>query len=1218
MPEIEVMQAKSPDTMELNEQQNGHSPWIDLIVSKDAAVRDQDFLVLCQGLSSQEVLEVCDTLEKFRKSEKNLYHRVRASLLLSAAYRFCLQENSLIKSSGTLPPVAFEQLLSRQFESALQGFLAAARKEGLNASLLNAQLASAIAEAYRRLAFQDLSDQVRQSVRSSAGNRWMFRLSHAQDIPLRLRSELSHKLASGLYPILRERTPVRLDLSHSGWSDIFFLGMDYPEAARVINLSVDLAVYGRDEEIQSPVEAYVRLIAEPVLRLTSIDLKATKDITEVSELFNFGNDYLSLLKAGVVASGILPPAIESSGQNLSDFLAVLRAPGMGLELVTRVNDIPKGSRLAVSTNLLGAIVAVLMRATGQTQDLVGTLNEAERRLVASRAILGEWLGGSGGGWQDSGGVWPGIKVIEGVAAKEGDPEFGISQGCLLPRHQVLSGEALHPEIAERLQASLILVHGGMAQNVGPVLEMVTEKYLLRKGAEWEARIELRQIFDGMLESLAAGDIRRLASLTQANFDGPIKTIIPAATNRFTESLIARCRGELGDDFWGFLMLGGMSGGGMGLFVDPSRKPKFRDTVLQILRELKAELNASLPFAMEPVVYDFALSSTGTYACLLDDNQKEDQKENRKALLPALYYTLQVPELVKKGGESISVLRARELDQFTQRPADALSTHHLLRSLVGNLFHLDAAESNRRNEGWAKEVENIKQENGFDKVQHEKTREDLRSGRIGLARNRLPSNTVIEDVNDSEIAHLEIKISHAGNKQLGERQFGEKQFQSSQLEMSHPNSNSHSNESMGMQNALQDYLERGKSADAVIRSPRFVLEDETQADRWQTLGETALRAGEVAVLSLAGGVGTRWTQGAGVIKALSPFVYMQGRHRSFLEIHVAKSRKIAESLGMPPLHFVSSSFMTHRPIVSHLETEKNYAYPGSLSVSPGRSLSQRMIPMQRDLRYAWEVMPQQKLEAQKQRVREASRSAVLEWARSKGESNDYIENVPLQLFCPPGHWYELPNLLQNGILAKELRSRPQLKYLMLHNIDTLGANLDARALGFHIESHNTLNFEVVPRRLQDRGGGLALVDGRLRLLEGLAQPHEEDELRLRYYNTMTTWVNIDALLKTFGLTRDDLQGPEEKVSAAIRSLASRLPTYVTLKDVKFRWGHGQEDIYPVAQCERLWSDMTLLPELKCGYLAVARFRGQQLKDPAELDMWLNDGSREFVESLCHFG
>ena len=54
-----------------------------------------------------------------------------------------------------------------------------------------------------------------------------------------------------------------------------------------------------------------------------------------------------------------------------------------------------------------------MRATGQTQSLTGELTENERRLVLARAILGEWIGGSGGGWQDSGGVWPGIKLIEG-------------------------------------------------------------------------------------------------------------------------------------------------------------------------------------------------------------------------------------------------------------------------------------------------------------------------------------------------------------------------------------------------------------------------------------------------------------------------------------------------------------------------------------------------------------------------------------------------------------------------------------------------------------------------------------------------------------------------------------------------------------------------------------------------------------------------------------
>src|SRR5205085_7143100 len=169
----------------------------------------------------------------------------------------------------------------------------------------------------------------------------------------------------------------------------------------------------------------------------SVDLGARADISNLAEVFDFAKDYLGLLKAAVIASGIVPPGIEGSGQSLSDLLGEMLGPGRGLELVSSVNDIPKGSRLAVSTNLLAALIGVCMRATGQAESLTGPLEESERRLVLARAILGEWLGGSGGGWQDSGGVWPGIKLIEGVLASEGDPEFGVSRGRLMPRHHVL-------------------------------------------------------------------------------------------------------------------------------------------------------------------------------------------------------------------------------------------------------------------------------------------------------------------------------------------------------------------------------------------------------------------------------------------------------------------------------------------------------------------------------------------------------------------------------------------------------------------------------------------------------------------------------------------------------------------------------------------------------------------------------------------------------------
>jgi hypothetical protein len=214
----------------------------------------------------------------------------------------------------------------------------------------------------------------------------------------------------------------------------------------------------------------------------------------------------------------------------------------------------------------------------------------------------------------------------------------------------------------------------------------------------------------------------------------------------------------------------------------------------------------------------------------------------------------------------------------------------------------------------------------------------------------------------------------------------------------------------------------------------------------------------------------------------------------------------------------------------------------------------------------------------------------------------------------GHWYEIPNMLRNGVLRQLLAQRPQLRCLFLHNIDTVGADLDPSLLGRHLASGACLTYEVIPRRIEDRGGGLARVNGRPRLVEGLAMPREEDEFKLRFYNTLSTWIDIDRLLEVFGLGRDDL-GDEAAVAAAIRRVAARVPTYVTLKDVKKRWGHGQEDVLPVAQFEKLWGDMTALPDVDCRYVVVPRQRGQQLKDVAQLDGWLRDGSAAYVERLC---
>ncbi|MEI8341938.1 MAG: UTP--glucose-1-phosphate uridylyltransferase, partial [Verrucomicrobiota bacterium] len=863
---------------------------IQIITSDHPEIRNRSLESFCEGASADQLLAECAELDAFRRSSRNLYEQVRALFFLEAIHRYHLPAREGVKPGGLVPFEGYAHLLQRRYEEAIDLFLAAMQQKGHCDGI-----SSALAAAYHGLGFQTLANQVRRSVRSVRGNQWMFRMGHPLDHPLRIRPELSTKQENGLYPVLRETTPVRMDLTHSAWSDIFFLGMDFPAGARVLNISVDLGVHGRDDAPKPPVEACLRVIDEPLLRLTSVDLNATVDITSLAEVFDFAKDYLGLLKAAVIAAGVVPPGIEGSGHQLNELLATLVGEGRGLELVSNVNNIPKGSRLAVSTNLLACLISACMRATSQAKSLTGPLDESERRLVAARAILGEWIGGSGGDWQDSGGVWPGIKLINGEAAAEGDPEFGISRGRLMPRHHIFERDQIPEDSRRKLQESLVLVHGGMAQNVGPILEMVTEKYLLRSDREWAGRKEALSVLEEVLSALSAGDIRAVGAATTRNFFGPIQTIIPWASNLYTETLIQKVREKFGEDFHGFWMLGGMSGGGMGFIFKPERREEAQEQLLRIMSETKRELEHSLPFAMDPVVYDFAINERGTFAEILHDDL---------ALMPVGYYSGLVPRLLRADPRTLPAVRRAELDLFSAACRNRPDFGGMVQALFEGLLPHTSKRAGKR-----ETLRELLNDWGFDSVQHEQIRADLKNSRIGLSQNRLPVSTTIQDVEPGDVFDATREAAQAHYKS----------------------------------------------------------------------GLESLAAGELAVVSLAAGAGSRWTQGAGVVKALHPFCKLGGRHRTFIETHLAKSRRISRIAGATIPHIFTTSYLTHGPIESHLGHCGNYNYPGSVLLSPGRAVGLRMVPTIRDLHFAWEEMPQQLLDEQQQKMRASLRTALIQWA-----------------------------------------------------------------------------------------------------------------------------------------------------------------------------------------------------------------------------------------------
>ena len=197
-------------------------------------------------------------------------------------------------------------------------------------------------------------------------------------------------------------------------------------------------------------------------------------------------------------------------------------------------------------------------------------------------------------------------------------------------------------------------------------------------------------------------------------------------------------------------------------------------------------------------------------------------------MPPGYYTLTVPALLRQDRHSLSALRRAELDKF----GAACRSRPELRGMVQTLFDVHACRAARRNRRPTRSLAALLAQHGFDRVQHEQIRADLQEGRIGLAQNRLPASTVIEDVRP-----------------------------------------------------------RTTSSDASTREP-----DRGLARSW---ARRRCRAGEVAVVTLAAGAGSRWTQGAGVVKALHPVLQLAGRHRTFIEIHLAKSRRVVARGRAPP-------------------------------------------------------------------------------------------------------------------------------------------------------------------------------------------------------------------------------------------------------------------------------------------------------------------------------
>ena len=175
-------------------------------------------------------------------------------------------------------------------------------------------------------------------------------------------------------------------------------------------------------------------------------------------------------------------------------------------------------------------------------------------------------------------------------------------------------------------------------------------------------------------------------------------------------------------------------------------------------------------------------------------------------------------------------------------------------------------------------------------------------------------------------------------------------------------------------------------------------------------------------------------------------------------------------------------------------------------------------------------------------------------------------------------------------GRPARRRPQLKYLMLHNIDTVGADVDPALLGWHIRQGATLTFEVIPpaRGRPGRGAGPRGPAGPPG--GGPGHPPRGGRVPPLLLQLEHHLGPPRPQLAVFGLTRDDLTEPDDPGAPA--------PPRRGGADADLHHPQGREEALgaraggrlPVAQFEKLWGDMTALPEVDSRYVVVPRVAG----------------------------
>jgi UTP--glucose-1-phosphate uridylyltransferase len=236
---------------------------------------------------------------------------------------------------------------------------------------------------------------------------------------------------------------------------------------------------------------------------------------------------------------------------------------------------------------------------------------------------------------------------------------------------------------------------------------------------------------------------------------------------------------------------------------------------------------------------------------------------------------------------------------------------------------------------------------------------------------------------------------------------------------------------------------------------------------ERLGREAIDKGQLGVVVLNGGMATRF---GGVVKGVVPVL---DKARTFLGLCIEDAKNNERAGGAIPLFFMNS-FATDVATKAHFAEHQDFGAP------PGR-------------------------------IEHFTQFVQLRMTQ-KGELFR-LQNGDVSPYGP-GHG-DFPAAFRRCGALQRFRDRGG-RYLLVRNVDNLGARIDPLVLGYHIKSKCAATVELAPKWPEDVGGSPFLYLGQTQLIEGLRYPDGFDPSIVDVFNTNTFTFSADALDRDFDL------------------------------------------------------------------------------------------------------